>query len=300
MTQPIPVIIDTDANNELDDQHALAYALLQPDVFDVVGVTVNNTPRGDGIQGQYDEAKRILHLCNRLGDVPLLKGVEGNLGDIDPMGDGDFDGHAAVKFIVDQAYKINSGKLIVIPIGKLTNVALALKRDPSIAYRLRVVWLGSNYPGDGEYNLAADPDSVNAVIQSGVEFEMVTVRYTEPTGATAVAVDGKEMASFMPGLGPKVSPIEGRHGGEFETFGDYSVSLFENVGFTRRPLFDVVAVAVVKNPTWGNLEIVQAPVLDGISWIGVDDELRPVGLWERFDRDGIVGDFLNVMSTATG
>ena len=31
------IIIDTDANNELDDQHALAYAFLNSDVFDVVG-----------------------------------------------------------------------------------------------------------------------------------------------------------------------------------------------------------------------------------------------------------------------
>ncbi|WP_319500914.1 hypothetical protein [uncultured Draconibacterium sp.] len=45
------ILIDTDANNELDDQHALAYAFLNTDVFDVVGVTVNNTRNGYGIQG---------------------------------------------------------------------------------------------------------------------------------------------------------------------------------------------------------------------------------------------------------
>ena len=32
----IPVIFDTDANNELDDQHALAYMLLNDEVFDVL------------------------------------------------------------------------------------------------------------------------------------------------------------------------------------------------------------------------------------------------------------------------
>lgn len=293
-----PVIIDTDANNELDDQHAMAYALLQPDVFDVVGVTVNNTPLGNGIQGQYDEAKRILHLCDRL-EVPLLKGAEGNLTDIQPDGNINFDGQEAVDFIVEAARASRSQKLVLIPIGKLTNIALALKNAPDIAERVRVVWLGSNYPESGEYNLAADPAAVNAVIQSSARFEMVTVRYTKPTGSSAVAVDIEEISARMPGLGPRVAPIAGRHGGEFSTFGDYSISLFENVGSLRRPLFDVVAVAVVKNPDWGESHTIEAPILDGMHWIGESEELRPIQLWENFDRDGIIEDFFHVMSRAT-
>jgi hypothetical protein len=37
------VILDTDANNELDDQHAIAYLLFNGQVFDVEGITVNRT-----------------------------------------------------------------------------------------------------------------------------------------------------------------------------------------------------------------------------------------------------------------
>ena len=294
-----PVIIDTDANNELDDQHAMAYALLQPDVFDVVGVTVNNTPLGNGIQGQYDEAKRILHLCDRLEDVPLLKGAEGNLTDILPDANISFDGQDAVNFIIEAARASRSHRLVLIPIGKLTNIALALNIAPDIAERVRIVWLGSNYPESGEYNLAADPASVNAVIQSSARFEMVTVRYTKPTGSSAVAVDIEEISARMPGLGPRVAPIAGRHGGDFSTFGDYSISLFENVGSSRRPLFDVVAVAVVKDPAWGQCRTIQAPILDGIDWNGENEGLRPIQLWENFDRDGIIEDFFQVMSIAT-
>lgn len=293
-----PIIIDTDANNELDDQHAMAYALLQPDVFDVVGVTVNNTPLGNGIQGQYDEAKRILHLCDRL-EVPLLKGAEGNLPDIQPDANIKFDGQDAVDFIIEAARASRPQKLVLIPIGKLTNIALALKNAPDIAELVRVVWLGSNYPEPGEYNLAADSASVNAVIRSSARFDMVTVRYTKPTGSSAVAVDVDEISERMPGLGPRVAPITGRHGGDFSTFGDYSISLFENVGSSRRPLFDVVAVAVVKNPAWGQCRTIQAPILDGIDWNGENEGLRPIQLWENFDRDGIIEDFFDVMSRAT-
>src|SRR5690606_42009842 len=41
--EKIRVLLDTDANNELDDQHAIAYMLMNGDVFDVEGITVNST-----------------------------------------------------------------------------------------------------------------------------------------------------------------------------------------------------------------------------------------------------------------
>ena len=42
----IKVIYDTDANNELDDQHAQAYLLFNKETFDVRGITVNATFNG--------------------------------------------------------------------------------------------------------------------------------------------------------------------------------------------------------------------------------------------------------------
>lgn len=79
----IKVIFDTDANNELDDQHALAYMFLNGgDVFDVKGITVNTTYNGKGIQGHYDEAERIMQLCNIKGKLPLLKGADANYKEI--------------------------------------------------------------------------------------------------------------------------------------------------------------------------------------------------------------------------
>jgi purine nucleosidase len=43
-------------------------------------------------------------------------------------------------------------KLILLPVGKLTNIALALLKEPAIAAHVRIVWLGSNYPRPGEHN----------------------------------------------------------------------------------------------------------------------------------------------------
>ncbi len=292
MTSRIPLLIDTDANNELDDQHALAYAFFNQETFDVVGVTVNNTPLGDGIEGQYREARRVMHLCNVLGKIPLFRGAEENMTDILPtVGHSEHDGYAGVNFIVDQARSVRGHKLVLVAIGKLTNVALALAKAPDISSRLRLVWLGSNYPYSGEYNLWADPDAVNFVLDTDVDFEIVTVRYRETSGATAVSVDGTEIERRMKGIGPTVSPIEGRHGGVFTTFGDYSISLFQHVDLSRRPLFDVVAVAVVKDPSWGRYSEISAPKLEEVNWVESAKASRRIGIWEHFNREAILEDF---------
>ncbi|MCY3884034.1 MAG: nucleoside hydrolase [Gammaproteobacteria bacterium] len=298
MKKPIPVLVDTDANNELDDQHALAYALLNQSDFKVVGVTVNNTPNGGGIEGQYREAERVIRLCDRFDDVRVFRGVEASLGDVLPnLSEPKHDGYQAVDFIIESAQADRSQKLVVIAIGKLTNVALALAKSPGIAKKIRLVWLGSNFPHEGEYNLWSDPDAVNYVIKTDVDFELVTVRYRETTGATAVSVDGSEIVERMTGKGKTVAPVVGRHGGKFTTFGDYSVSLFENVNFSRRPLFDVVAVAIVKNPAWGNYRQISGQKLEGIRWVVQQDSNRTMGLWEEFDRDEIIEDFFHTFES---
>lgn len=126
----------------------------------------------------------------------------------------------------------------MIAVGKLTNMALALKKDPSIAKYIRLVWLGGNYPDPGEYNLENDIPSMNFILQSNMDFEMVTVRYGKKTGTDAVNVTKAEVIKNMQGAGPKITtPIIGRHGGAFYSFGEYSSNLFEHVDFYGAPPF---------------------------------------------------------------
>lgn len=299
------ILIDSDANNELDDQHALAYAFLNSDVFDVVGVTVNNTRNGDGIQGQYDEAERIIKLFNLENTVPLLKGAEKSYAKIAPtIKDSAFDGQPAVDFIIQEAMKMNDEKLILITIGKLTNIALAILKKPEIVEKVRVVWLGSNYPDPGEYNLDNDTTSVNPVIESGVDFEMVTVRYGQPTGTAAVTVTREEVNNNLKGKGPQSkTEITGRHGGTFTCFGDYSANLFEHAEMHGNPpsraLFDMAAVAIVKNPAWAEKVEIPAPELQGINWVEHPENQQKISIWENFNRDSIVNDLFGLIKKAT-
>lgn len=303
--EKIKVIIDSDANNELDDQHALAYAFLNPDVFDVLGVTVNNTDNGFGIQGQYDEALRIIKLFNLEDSVPLYKGADKDYEQIAPhISESNFDGHTAVDFIISEAMKIKKGKLVLAPIGKLTNVALALLKEPKIKDKIRVVWLGGNYPSPGEYNLVNDITAVNPVIESGVEFEMVTVRYGQPTATDAVRVTPEEIEQHMAGKGPvSNNTIVGRHGGTFNRFGDYSKDLFDHANMHSYPpsraLFDMVVLAVLKNPAWGTKHEIPAPKLVGQAWEDQPENPHKISYWDGFDRDGIVNDLFTKMEETT-
>jgi len=293
----IPVIFDTDANNELDDQHALAYLLLNPEVFEPIGITVNATWNGSEVGEHVKEAERIVSLCGMEGRVRVLTGANGGFEEIrDHIGEPAFDGHAAVDFIIREAMKERDRTLVVIPVGKLTNVALALMKEPAIAGRIRVVWLGSNYPDKGEYNMDNDIPSMNYVLQTSVPFEIATVRYGKPSGTAAVMVTRDEIFHKMPGLGPRVSePVIGRHGGEFTCFGDYSVSLFQHVehfgeGYTRS-LFDMAAVAIVKDPSWAKASEIPGPVYADTAWVEQPDNPRKVVIWENFDKEGILADF---------
>ena len=297
----IRILLDTDANNELDDQHAIAYMLLNGGVFEVEGLTVNRTSSGGGIDEHAKEAERVVKLCRLFPELQVHKGASGSFEEIqDRLDAPDFDGSDAVQHIIDRANIESDRKLVLVPVGKLTNIALALKKDPGIAERVRIVWLGSNYPDPGEYNQVNDEPALSYILDTEVEFEIALVRYGEPSGTDAVKVTPEEIGQNMPGRGPTAeSPVTGRHGGTFTNFGDYSVNLFEHIDLygdpPSRALFDMAAVAIVKNPTWATSRDVPAPLLQNGEWAERPNNEREIVLWENFERAAIIADFFATM-----
>ncbi|MEO5979496.1 MAG: nucleoside hydrolase [Chryseolinea sp.] len=294
----IPVIFDTDANNELDDQHALAYLFYNQDVFDLLGITVNTTMGGGNIDSQYKEADRIMKLC-QIDTIPLIKGADKNFKEISPkINNPTFDGYEAVELITRTARNNPTGKLVVIAVGKLTNMALALQKDPGLADKIRLVWLGSNYPNRGEYNLESDSASMNYVLNTNIETEFVTVRFGEPSGTAAVQLSKQDALKRLPGLGPKHTlPITGRHGGQFTNLGDYLANLFEYIHYDQggqfRALFDMAAVAIVKNPSWAENITVPAPIMINDKFVDRPNNPHKIKVWENFKKDSIMNDFFH-------
>lgn len=119
--------------------------------------------------------------------------------------------------------------LVIVTLGPLTNLALALKRDPALAARVgRVVMLGGNFgfgahgwrngTGDNpvsEWNVYVDPEAAAAVIEAGFRLTAVGLdAATDPrinltpgqlaqlgAGGGAQAVFAAEMAHFVEGRG---------------------------------------------------------------------------------------------------
>jgi hypothetical protein len=301
----IQVIFDTDANNELDDQHALAYLLLSDTAFHVLGITVNATYNGGPVEEHLKEAQRVVDLVGWTDKVHVYRGADGNYTEIrENLDQQEFDGSDAVNFIVEEARKKRKEPLVLLPVGKLTNIALALEKDPSIAGKVRIVWLGSNYPAPGEYNLENDTAALNFILKMDVPFEMATVRYGESSGTADVKVKRKDVYVRMPGLGPVVEePVTGRHGGSFTCFGDYSVDLFRHITSLEdgcyRSLFDMAAVAIVKDPSWADAVEIPAPLYTGNAWVEQPGNKRTIGIRENFNREAILDDFYATLEKAS-
>lgn len=303
--EKIPVIIDTDANNEIDDQHALAYALFNQDVFTIKGITVNATYNGGAVDKHYEEAKRVLDLCEEGSDIPVIKGANKDFQAIQAsVQETSFDGKEAVDFIIKEALENDHGKLVVLAIGKLTNLALAVKKNPEISNHIRLVWLGSNYPDPGEYNLENDIPAMNYLLKDAIPFEMVTVRYGKPNGTDAVKITKAKAAKHIKGYGPTISkPVTGRHGNEFNRFGDYAMDLYHHIDYygdpPSRSLFDMAAVAIVKNPTWAASKVLEGLQMTDEKWTQTGLNSREIILWENFDKEAILNDFYETLKKAS-
>jgi len=128
------------------------------------------------------------------------------------------------------------------------------------------------------------------------------VRYGKPSGTDAVRAAIADVRRIMPGKGPRVAPpVPGRHGGEFSTFGDYSVNLFEHIELggdpPSRALFDMAAAAIVKRAAWATPRILPAPTLQAGKWVDRPANTRTIVLWEHFDKTAIMKDFYDSMTS---
>lgn len=319
------IILDTDAMAEVDDQNALAYALFSGDRFEVEGITVN---RGSDyperterrpyfgtvtIDDHFREAINVARMCAS-PHVPILKGPAGNYRQVKGnINNSTFDGSDAVNFIIERAHVPSDRPLHIYAMGNLTNVALALLKDPTVASKIEIWWLGTEWPQNYACNNhAGDLDAVDALLANpqNVAFNIIPWPHKGVTFA--------EIKDRMTGRGPQVSPaVPGLRGDgpNFASFGDYSVHLFDKFVGARqkehgRALLDVVGLAVVKNNLgeftpyeMGAPSFVveeesqtgsQAHRYPG-TWVENADNPRRVTLWRHPNRDAVYNDFFNTM-----
>jgi len=182
MSDKIPLLIDTDPG--VDDALALLMAFNDSN-HEVVGLTI-----AAGNVGLEYTVANALKLCEVAGvDVPVFAGcaapllhpardaayVHGRdgLGDINytaarrqPQAE-----HAALAIL--RLSHMHAGRLLLVALGPLTNIALALKLDPTLPQRVaRCVVMGGAVTGHGnitpaaEFNIAFDPEAAHIVFEA--------------------------------------------------------------------------------------------------------------------------------------
>jgi len=189
MTDPIPLLIDTDPG--VDDALALLMAFADPG-HRLLGLTV-----AAGNVGLRHTVANALKLCEVAGlaipvhagcPVPLLHAAEdaayvhgddgfGDVGFVPAMRQAE-DEHAALAII--RHAREHEGRLLLVTLGPLTNLALALRLDPGLPGRIgRLVVMGGAVTGLGntsiaaEFNIAFDPEAADVVFRAFPRFELV-------------------------------------------------------------------------------------------------------------------------------
>ncbi|MBQ9116127.1 MAG: nucleoside hydrolase [Clostridia bacterium] len=169
------VILDTDTYNEIDDQFALAWAVLS-DKIDLLSVNAapflnsRSVSPEDGMEKSYNEILNILELIAPEKKPPVYRGSTEFLKDKSQPIVSD-----AAKNIVDTV-TASEDTVYVVAIGAITNVASAILMKPEIVDKMALVWLGGHstaWAHTREFNMVQDVKSSQVVMDSGVPFYQI-------------------------------------------------------------------------------------------------------------------------------
>jgi inosine-uridine nucleoside N-ribohydrolase len=162
-----PVVLSTDVGNEIDDQWAITYLLLQPR-FEVLGIMSAQAPTIAAPAGYTSYRILVDVVENRLGmrtHPPLIAG--GSLPLENPATP---QSSPAVDFLIETSRRFSKdNRLTVLMIGAGTDVASAILTDPGIVERARIIQMGFTDEQNGnEFNIANDVHAAQAILDSKV------------------------------------------------------------------------------------------------------------------------------------
>jgi purine nucleosidase len=252
--EPVKVVLDCDTG--VDDSMAIFYGLAASEIEIVAAGSVwGNTPADV-------TALNTIRLFEMTGNahIPVAQGAGGPLIARDwPMGrvhglDGQGNtnlpppagrptGEHAARQIVRLAHE-RPGELVLVPTGPLTNVALALAEDPSIAQLYRgVVVMGGTFlhPGNitatGEANIVHDPEASQMVLAAGWPVTLVGLDVTMKVHLTEPLLEQLEASGT----------VAGRH---LRAITRHYLDFYAGVHGRREcSMHDALALAIAAEPT---------------------------------------------------
>ena len=215
------IILDCDPGH--DDAMAILLALGHPEIeLAAITTVAGNHP----LEITTLNARRVCTLAG-VRDVPIAAGCDAPL--VRPLvtateihGTTGLQGHTwgeptvdivkehGVDLIIDLALA-SPGEITLVPTGPLTNIAMALRKEPRIVDHIReVVLMGGSYTRGNvtpaaEFNVYVDPEAAEAVFGAGWRVTMVGLDVTHMANATVDVLDqikavGSDIASAVVGL----------------------------------------------------------------------------------------------------
>jgi purine nucleosidase len=246
------IIFDTDPGS--DDALALMLALNSPEL-DVRAITV--VPGNVTAQMGLENALRMVSLANRC-DIPVAAGAQHPL--FQKLVTAEFwhgkNGLANVELpaskckvdprfgpdLIIQLVHASPHQITLVPVGPLTNIALAIEKDPSIVPLVKEVILmggsisGGNVNAAAEANIYNDPEAAQIVFQAGWPLTMVGLEVGDKALFTR---------KYLDELGKTHGPVNDFISSVLK----YLVDLSAQFGSPGSPMYDPSAVAVAIDAT---------------------------------------------------
>lgn len=245
------IILDCDPGH--DDAIAIMMAGKHP-ALELLGVTAVA-----GNQTLEKTAKNALKVCQYLDlDVPVCAGydrpmVRSQIVAPNIHGESGMEGHAfgpltkelderhAVDFLIETLLA-SDGDITLVPTGPLTNVAMAMRREPKIVEKIdQIVLMGGAYElGNvtpaAEFNIYADPEAAHVVFHSGCTVVMMGLDLTRQVKCYPSIVE--RMKAINTGAAALFANLM--------TF--YNKMEFQVFGLEGGPLHDPTCVAYLIDP----------------------------------------------------
>ena len=276
----INLILDTDTYNECDDQFALSYLIKSKNLFNIEAITVapySHTKRDltvrDGQELSYNE---ILKICNWLNFDTNNKVFKGSM---DYIQNGYDEKNNAVNKIIEIALKNN--KTYILGIGAITNIALAIKKEPKIVNKIEIIWLGGNelgYEDNLEYNFRQDVEAVKIVFESKVKLTILPCRNI----VSELRIDINTLKKYLENKSELCN---------------YLIERFYNDGYhgvqESRVIWDISVIAYMINKKWFETEQISCPNIRKDTSYEVTDNRHNITFVTKLDRNKIYEDLFN-------
>ena len=286
-TEKVDMILDTDAYNEVDDQFAIAYALLSPERINTVAITAapfansKSTGPKDGMEKSYAEIIKLLTLMGRETFAKeVYRGSEAFLPDENtPVVS------AAAEKLVETARKYSPEKpLYIVALGAITNVASAILMDrEAMVNNTVIVWLGGHalhWPDNREFNLRQDVAGARVLFGCGVPLVLLPCKGV----VSALTTTKGELKAWLENTNPLAEYLMNNAIREAESYAKGTA--------WSRCIWDVSAVAWLMNDNdrFMTSYITSSPIPEYDNHYTVDPTRHPINYVYGIKRDAIFTD----------